>query len=269
MKLFNNKQGFRALCILVFTVCFNSSNAQIKVSYDNLNPYDSISIQTKSGMFFGGNFLSQTDSSVTMLLFENYDTLVLNKGRIYVVYMMQKETPNLANTTQPDTIVVERSLVEIDKTKIERPSNIVMLGQVAGGTLSLAVGGIGGAFVGFFAGAVIIGDPYVGAAIGGVSGGLLSSAYFIYKTGNTASVRGKYLTTLAGVTTGVIISAFFPPLLLIVPSLTGTLFYNYSRYNVNAQNNLGFIQHAPPLMANNGLASIPTIFQVKLIHLTF
>jgi hypothetical protein len=146
---------------------------------------------------------------------------------------------------------------------------MVMLKQVAGGTLSLAAGGIGGAFVGFFAGIVIIGDPFQGAAFGGISGGLLSSAYFIYKTGNTQAVRGKYLITLAGVTTGVIISVIFPPLLLVVPSLTGTLFYNYSRYNVYAQNNLGYLQHSLPPIAENSIASIPTIFQVKLLHYNF
>lgn len=272
MKPFNNIKGLSVLYILIFIVCFYSSNAQIKVGYDSLKTNDSISIQTNSGVYYYGNFLLQTDSNVTMQLFENYDTLVLYKKRIHVIYIIQTELPVLANTTQPDTNVIERSIVEIDKTKINRPSNIVMLKQVAGGTLSLTTGALGGVLVGGLIGLVSGNsweDPYVLGAIGAVSGGLLNSAYYIYKTGNTQAVRGKYLITLAGVTTGVIISVIFPPLLLVVPSLTGTLFYNYSRYNVYAQNNLGYLQHSLPPLAENSIASIPTIFQVKLLHYNF
>jgi tetrahydromethanopterin S-methyltransferase subunit F len=145
---------------------------------------------------------------------------------------------NAPSDSKADTVIHERNEEQVKQDQSKKPTDVKTVGQVIAGTAGLIIGVIAGAFIGTFLGALlaVIMDAgqagwalaLLGSIIGAPIGGITLSSYFIYATANKKKGRGTYLSTLGGVTLGAALSILFPPLLLVLPALIGTYYYNKS-----------------------------------------
>jgi hypothetical protein len=96
--------------------------------------------------------------------------------------------------------------------------------------LGAIVGGVGGLIVGLAVGPDPKVDQFIGLGIGAATGSLLLSSYLIQRVGSEVSgIKGNFFLATGGVILGSMVSVFFPPLFLVVPTLVGTVLNNKVR----------------------------------------
>ncbi len=172
--------------------------------------------------------LELCDSATNIVYNSTYDTLSAPNNLIE-----SKDSSMCSETQMLDSL----NFVNINTSNVKQVDPIpfgTVMKQVFGGTggllLGAIVGGVGGLIVGLAVGPDPKVDQFIGLGIGAATGSLLLSSYLIQRVGSEVSgIKGNFFLATGGVILGSMVSVFFPPLFLVVPTLVGTVLNNKVR----------------------------------------
>lgn len=249
--------SFRIIILGAVLIVATNIYAQKLIKPIELQPKDSVQIQTTNGLFNYGFLIKYTDSIISFSYREDLsDPISFKTNKVAQITLLHrkeidKEITN-DNPSRPRSERVDITTTQNEQTEVQayqseikkyetttQYSSSKKVAQIVLGSLAGYSGAALGAILGVSLGSSLdvgFSETYAiwGGILGAATGSIAATSYVVYKTGETDEYTSSYKETLKGTAIGFACGIIIYPFMPVIGATGGYMMYNKSRVRIDS-----------------------------------